>query len=309
LGRVVVFGPSPLLGVTIERRGSDADDVHFHAAGQGVWVANMAGEMGAEPTLCGFNGGEPGRLLGPLLDQLPGDRRLVETAAATGCYVIDRRGGDREFVAQAFSEPPSRHEIDDLFSITCAAALNADVLMVCGALPQDALPLEFFRNLVRDVHTAAGTKVVADISSPQLDAVLESRADVVKLDDWQLAVSTGRDLSDEQAIHDAITGVIERGARAVVFTRGKEPSIVATADRRWELTPPSFESGAAEGSGDSMVGALCACLAEGREWEETLRYAAAAGATNFLRHGLGSGDRTVIEELVQRVQLRELPSR
>ena len=107
--------------------------------------------------------------------------------------MIDRRSGEREFVAQAFSEPPSRHELDDLFSITCAAALNAKVLMVCGALPQDAIPVETFGNLVRDVHAASDTKVVTDISSPQLDAALEGKPDIVKLDDWQLAVSTKRE--------------------------------------------------------------------------------------------------------------------
>ena len=39
---VTVFSPQPLLGVTIERRGEDQDDVHMHPAGQGVWVARMA---------------------------------------------------------------------------------------------------------------------------------------------------------------------------------------------------------------------------------------------------------------------------
>jgi 1-phosphofructokinase len=304
--RVVVFNPHPLLGVTIERRGADADDVHFHASGQGVWVANMTGELGAEPVLCGFNGGEPGRLLEPLLEDLHGERRLVETSAATGCYVIDRRSGEREFVAQAFADPPSRHEQDDLFSITCAAALNAKVLMVCGALPQDAIPVETFGNLVRDVHAASDTKIVTDISSPQLDAALEGKPDIVKLDDWQLAVSTKRELSSDDVIWEAVGEIIERGARTVVFTRGDEPSLVATSDRRWELTPPRFEGGASEGSGDSMVGAMCAALARGLEIEDVLRLGAAAGATNFLRHGLGSGDRAVVEELVQQVRLREL---
>ena len=91
-----------------------------------------------------------------------------------------------------------------------------------------------------------------------------------------------------------------------MFTRGDKPSLVATADRRWELTPPRFEGGASEGSGDSMVGAMCAALARGLEIEDVLRLGAAAGATNFLRHGLGSGDRSVVEELVQQVELREL---
>ena len=80
--RVTVFGPHPILGITIERRGEDEDDIHLHAGGQGVWVARMAGEIGAYPILCGFAGGETGELLRPLLDELPGEMRLVETAAA-----------------------------------------------------------------------------------------------------------------------------------------------------------------------------------------------------------------------------------
>ena len=56
----------------------------------------------------------------------------------------------------------------------------------------------------------------------------------------------------------------ERGARTVVFTRGEGARrSCRRADRRWELTPPQFEGGASEGSGDSMVGAMCAALARG----------------------------------------------
>ena len=53
-----------------------------------------------------------------------------------------------------------------------------------------------------------------------------------------------------------------------------------------------------------MVGALAASLAQGRDWEESLRIASAAGATNFLRHGLGTGSSAVIQELVGHVELR-----
>ena len=45
-------------------------------------------------------------------------------------------------------------------------------------------------------------------------------------------------------------------------------------------------------------------MAAGLEWEETLRTSAAAGAANFLRHGLGSGSRAVIEDLARKVELR-----
>ncbi len=65
--------------------------------------------------------------------------------------------------------------------------------------------------------------------------------------------------------------------------------MVLRGDEAWTLVPPRFERGAREGCGDSMMGALTACMAQGLEWEETLRIGAAAGAANFLRDGLGSG--------------------
>jgi len=47
-GRVTVFGPHPMLSITIEQLTADGgDDIHVHAAGQGVWVARMAAELGA----------------------------------------------------------------------------------------------------------------------------------------------------------------------------------------------------------------------------------------------------------------------
>ena len=56
-----------------------------------------------------------------------------------------------------------------------------------------------------------------------------------------------------------------------------------------------------------MVGAMAAMLAQGLSLEEALRWGAAAGAANFLRHGPRHRARaTVIEDLLPRVELREL---
>jgi 1-phosphofructokinase len=265
----------------------------------------MAGELGAYPILCGFSGGETGTLLRPLLDALPGETRLVETAAVTGSWVIDRRSGERKMIANAWSDPPTRHEADDLFSITCAAALDSAVLVACGPVPTDALALDFYGNLVADV-SANGTKVIVDLSSPRLDSALEGSPEVVKVNDWQLAEFANRNVDGPDRLRAAAEEVIERGAKAVLVTRGGDPALVLRDGQAWELVPPRFEGGAPEGSGDSMVGALAATLARGFKWEDALRWSAAAGATNFLRHGLGSGSRDVVSDLVKRVDLRPL---
>jgi len=300
-----VFGPHPILAITVERRGASDDDIHVHPGGQGVWVTRMAGEMGAHPILCGFCGGETGALLGPLLDELPGERRLVETAAASGCYLIDRRSGEREMIAHAWSEPPSRHETDDLFSLTCAAALNSRVLVVTGPVPSDALPLDFYGRLVTDSRQL-GTKTIVDLSPPRLNSALEGRPDLVKLDAWQLGEFEGGDVSGPAKLRATAEKVLQQGAQTVIVTRGGEPALVLQDGRAWELVPPRFTAGATEGSGDSMVGALAAAFALGQSFEDSLRLGAAAGATNFLRHGLGTGSREVVDELLERVELRQL---
>jgi 1-phosphofructokinase len=304
--RVAIFGPNPMLSITVESLTADGgDDIHVHPAGQGVWVARMAAELGAEPVLCGFCGGESGVALRRLLEQLPIELRLVETAEASGAYIHDRRDGERQPVAQSAAMPPSRHQIDELFSVACAAAIDADALVVCNPYPAEALPLELYGSLVSDVNSN-GTPVLVDLSSPRLDSALEGGPDLVKINDWELAAFVSGPVDTPELMRAAVERLREKGAAAAIVTRAGEPALAVDADGAWEVIPPRFERGSREGCGDSMMGALAAALAAGRGWEETLRLGAAAGAANFLRHGLGTGARDVVEELLPRVELRRL---
>ncbi len=301
-GRLAVFGPHPLLTITIERRG-DEDDVHVHAGGQGVWSSRVAGRLDAWPVLCGFAGGETGAVVKALLARLPGERRLVATEAATGCYVTDRRSGERRLLATRLSGAPSRHELDDLVSVACTAALESDALLVCNPFPPETVAPEAYATLVGDVDT--GTRVLVDLSSPRLDAVLEARPDVVKLNDWELAEYV-RGPVDGMRLRTSAERLLEGGARSVIVTRGPQPALVLTEARAWELVPPRFERGSREGCGDAMMGGLAAALVTGRSWEEALVLGAAAGAASFLRHGLGTVAADVVAQLAQRVELRPL---
>lgn len=304
--RVAVFSPNPMVSIAIESFSAEGgDDIHVHAAGQGVWVARMAAELGAEPVLCGFIGGEVGSVLRPLLEEMAIELRLVETAEPSGAYIHDRRSGEREPLAQSAALPASRHEVDDLFSVTVAAALDCDLLAVCGPYPDNTVPLDLYGGLVADVK-ANGTPVVVDLSSPRLDKALEGKPDLVKINDWQIAGYVSGPVDTGERMRAAMERVREEGAESVIVTRAGEPALALRDGRFAELIPPKFERGSREGCGDSMMGALAATIAAGRDWDDVLRTSAAAGATNFLRAGLGTGSRAVIEELAPRVQLRDL---
>jgi 1-phosphofructokinase len=304
--RVAIFSPNPMVSIAIESFSADGgDDIHIHPAGQGVWVARMAAELGAEPVLCGFIGGEVGTVLRPLLEELRVELRLVESAEPSGAYIHDRRSGERKPISQSAALPASRHEVDDLFSVTVAAALECDLLVVCGPYPENTVPLEIYGGLVADVK-ANGVAAIVDLSSPRLDSALEGKPDLVKINDWQIAGFISGPVDTEERMRAAMDRVRDQGAEQVIVTRAGEPALALREGRLWELTPPKFERGGREGCGDSMMGGLAATIAAGREWEDVLRLSAAAGAANFLRSGLGTGSRAVIEELAPRVQLREL---
>jgi 1-phosphofructokinase len=153
---------------------------------------------------------------------------------------------------------------------------------------------------------ANGTPVIVDLSPPRLDSALEGGPDLIKINDWELAGYIEGPVDTEKRMRDAAKRLLDAGAGAAIITRAEEPAMVVRGDEAWELIPPRFERGSREGCGDSMMGGLAACIAAGMEWEETLRVSAGAGAANFLRHGLGSGTRAVIDDLARRVELRAL---
>ena len=304
-GRIAVFGPSPMLSVTIERRGDGRDDVHCHPAGQGVWLSRMAAELGAWPVLCSLLGGETGVLLEPLLRGLQGELRLVQSSSSSGCYVTDRRNGIRTVLAQAYNEPPSRHEADELVAATTAAALESDVLAICNPYPGDALSLEVYGDLVTNAR-AAGVPVIADLSSPRIEAAAAAGPDLVKLNDWELAAYVKAPVDTWDRRRRAAEKLRELGALNVLVTRAGDPALVLLGEDAFELIPPKLEAGSREGCGDTMMGAISAALASGRELTDALVLGAGAGAVNFLHHGLGTGSRREVEELSREVELRPI---
>jgi 1-phosphofructokinase len=302
--RIAIFGPDPLLSISLHSRADGTDEIHVHPAGQGVWVARMVAQLGGVPILCGYAGGETGTVLSGLLAHAAGDPRLVPSAAPSGCYVTDRRGANGEVLAHAPSTPPSRHEVDALLSKACAVASRADALVVCNPYPADGFPAEAYTDLVADV-VAAGVPVYADLSTPHLDAALAGRPDLVKLNDWELAQFV-RGPVDGPLLAGAAERLRALGAETAVVTRGERTAFAFGAEGAFEITPPRLPRGHREGCGDAMMGALAVALARGDTLESALELGTAAGAANFLRRGLASATRDVVEQLVPRVDVRRM---
>ena len=162
--------------------------------------------------------------------------RPVETATESGCYVNRSRDGELELLAMTVSDPPSRHELDALFSLTCVEAIACGWLIVTNPMPADALPLEIYGELVADAK-ANGCRTLVDLSSPRLESALRGKPDVVKLNDWELAEFVSGPVSTPDELFGAAQRLRDAGAGSVIVTRGERPAVVLQGDDRFSGSP------------------------------------------------------------------------
>ena len=301
---LAVFAPSPLVTVTVEKGDGDPE-IHFHAGGQGVWVARLAGALGARVTLATPLGGESGRVLSAVLDAPGVAVHAVPIAGANGAYVHDRRSGRRRVVIEVPAPRLRRHEVDDLYGVALADALAARTCCLTGPQHLGVLDSDVYRRLAGDLRRN-GVTVIADLTGPALDATLRAGVDVLKLSADELVASGWAAGHDTAAIARSLAELRRAGADTVIASRGRDGALVLAGDRLLELEGLSLTAADPQGSGDSMVAALAVSLAEGRELEEALKLGAAAGALNATRHGLGTGTRAEIEQIAHAIRLTKL---
>jgi 1-phosphofructokinase len=299
--RVVVLAPAPLLTVTIETI-DPGDDIHVHAGGQGVWVAQMVSVLEVPVTLCGAFAGETGTVARLLLERRGLTVRAIESGTRGSAYVHDRRAGERHVVAEMQPELLSRHDVDELYGAMLAEGMNASVSVLTGSTP-NVLPVDVFRRLTTDLRHN-GRIVVADLSGEPLAAALDGGVTVLKVSDAELVDAGWAKTDDEAALERAMHEIHENGAEHVIVSRAEKPALLLTDQEVFEIHAPPLEALDHRGAGDSMTAGTAAGLARGLSITEAVQLGAAAGSVNVTRHGLASGDRATIQAMVEHVEVK-----
>jgi 1-phosphofructokinase len=302
---ICVFTPSPLYTVTVEQHTDVGPEVHFHAGGQGFWVARMTTRLEVPTILCAPFGGESGRVLMALLEAEQVDLRAVSCQGSNGGYLHDRRSGQRQVIAEVPSATLTRHEVDDLYDVTLACGLRADVTVLTGPAHDKVLPAHLYRRLAHDLG-ANGCLVMADLSGPALASALEGGLYFLKISAFELLEAGYTTGDTPKALIESLERLHRQGAQNVIISRGDAPALAFVKQQLFEIIGPRFEPMDARGSGDSMTAAFAVGTVMGMDTVALLRFAAAAGAINVTRHGLGSGQLQDITAIATHVEICSL---
>lgn len=272
---VTIFAPSPALTVTVEGH-PDGDEIHLHAGGQGVWQARMLVRFGLTVTMCSVLTGESGAVVGHLLEDEGIGVVAIRRHGRAPTYIHDRRGADRNVVAEELGDPLGRHELDELYSVMITQGLRSRLVVLSGPVGEETLPADTYRRLAADLRQA-GCTVVVDLAGDRLIAAVEGGVDVLKVSDDELRAAGL--LSDDSisAMVATMRNLRTRGAGTVIVTRASDPLLSLDDAGFLEVAPPEMQVTDTRGAGDSLTAGVVAGLARNESAREAVTLGAAAG--------------------------------
>jgi ribokinase len=253
---VVVVGSTNLDLVTraerLPRPGETLTDATFarYPGGKGANQAVAAARLGAEVRFVGCVGGDgfaEEALAGLREAKVDLDVQTVSEPTGVASILVGEAGENVIVVAPGANQRVRPPQLRDEDAVLCQLEIPTETVAVCAR--------------------AAGSFWLNAAPAVPLPASVVERAEVVVANRYEL---------------DALPAT----PAVAVLTLGEEGAVLLESGREVEQArPPRVEAVDGTAAGDAFVGCLMVSRLEGRDWDETLRRACAAGALAASRPG------------------------
>ena len=250
------------------------EDLRMIPGGKGANQAVAVARLGLPVMLAGRVGGDP--FGDTLLQGLK--RNGVDTSW------VERDEEAASGTAMIIVEPTGRNTIvfasgaNGRFSLKSAAGIEKLLPQVDLVLLQLELPLESVARVIACARSA-GKPVILDAGPPCRHPLPEFfQVTVLSPNEAETEALTGQRFRDPESRVSAARLLLAKGPEAVVLKLGAEGALLATQSR--ERLVPAFRVQVVDttASGDAFTAALAVALVEGKDLEEAVRMANAAGA-------------------------------
>lgn len=278
------------------------------AGGKGVNVARVLKALGAPVIATGFAGGPTGTRI---VDQLTSEAILsdfvrIRAESRTNIAVLDPTNGIQTEINERGPEV-DQAELDLFRDKLLYLARGAAIVVLAGSLPRGVDP-GFYAELVREL-AKTGVLTVVDTDGEPLDHAARAAPDVISPNVLEAEGLVGHEFADEGERVRAVATIADRGPGAVLL--GVPDGCIAAFGRdgakqllRATIEPRDPVAGI--GSGDALLAGYVAARYGGREPDDCLRLAVAAGAESTQHLGAGIVDPRAVQRLVGEVAVAEV---
>ena len=310
MAKILTLTLNPALDLTVELPRLDAgqvnrsDEMHTHAAGKGVNVAQVLADLGHQLTVSGFLGEDNLQAFETLFAKrgfvdafirVPGETRSNIKVAEQSGRITDINGPGPVVDAVA-----QQALLDRLVQI----APGHDAVVVAGSLPR-GVTAQWLRELIERLNQL-GLKVALDSSGEALREALKASPWLIKPNTEELADALGCEVVSHTAEAQAAARLHAQGIEHVVISHGADGVNWFSVGSALHATPPKVSVASTVGAGDSLLAGMLHGLLSADTPEQTLRTATAIAAMAVTQIGFGIHDRAQLAQLEQGVRVRPL---
>ena len=310
MAKILTLTLNPALDLTVELsvltagQVNRSDEMHTHAAGKGVNVAQVLADLGHQLTVSGFLGEDNLQAFETLFAKrgfvdafirVPGETRSNIKIAERDGRITDINGPGPIVDAAA-----QQALLDRLVQI----APGYDAVVVAGSLPR-GVTAQWLRELIERLNQL-GLKVALDTSGEALRAALQARPWLIKPNTEELADALGCEVVSRAAEVQAAAHLHSQGIDHVVISHGADGVNWFSVGSALHASPPKVSVASTVGAGDSLLAGMLHGLLSADTPEQTLRTATAIAALAVTQIGFGINDAAQLALLEQGVRVRPL---
>ena len=299
---------SPSVDVTIELDSLNVGKVNvvksktLSFTGKALNVAIGVARLGADAFATGFMYNENGNMFEQALDKegVPFSFVWNNGRVRENYKCIDKKSMLTEI--NDVGGQVSEEKLVDLLQMIRSTSMRADVTVISGGLPR-GVGAEYYRELFRAVDSRSLR--IADTEGTKLFAALEAEIDLVKPNIDELEQTLGREFTDKSEILSGGRELLDRGAKAVLLSLGKDGAIITNGTKNYYCKSINVAVNSTVGAGDGMVAAAATMMQRGADLSDILRAGVAAGTATVTTFGTISFTKNKYDEIFDGLTVTE----
>lgn len=271
--------------------------------GKAMNVATGLARLGAHAVVSGFMHEENGRLFEQEMHKEGVTYKFVwNKGRVKEVYnFVDNRSMLTEIVDEATPIDAKNGEL--LFKTVADLSENCNAVVFSGDIAA-GLPEDYMYKVLSVIPPHV-LKIV-DTDGYRLVKLLDCGIDLIKPNAEELSRATGMKITDRDSMVRACESLVEKGAKRVLLSLGKQGAIICDGRRRLFCTSLNVAMNSTAGAGDAMVAAATKALSEGADLADILRCGVAAGTASVTLPDSISFLKEKYEEILSMMTVKEI---